>query len=397
MVNPYFCYSLAFATALLLYPLGWSGLYPPLTTSVVVFVALTILFHVFAGMLFSKKGCITRSSTPDSQQKNAVNITLVIYALWVAEFVYAGGVPLIQILLRRSYDYKTFGIPTLHVFVVTFSSFYTIFLFQQYLGNRSVRVLLLFIINLSAALLIYNRGMFLFNLSACLFLFLIYKRRITLRQVAIGTSGIIVTSYLFGVMGSLRVSNESKVPYSNEGFLSTGSATAAFRNSGVPGEFFWTYVYTTSPLANLQENISVNASGDIGFMSLAQWFNNEVLPDFISKRINHYAGSGKQKVKTIPGPFNATTVYSGSYSYAGWWGVVLMMGVILMIPVLYTRLVPPASPFFLSGLVIINTIFLFMIFDNTLRFTGLSFQVVYPILLHAGMNRMGWIRTFLLK
>ena len=102
-------------------------------------------------------------------------------------------------------------------------------------------------------------------------------------------------------------------------------------------------------------------------------------------------------MKTIPGPFNATTVYSGSYSYAGWWGVVLMMGVILMIPVLYTRLVPPASPFFLSGLVIINTIFLFMIFDNTLRFTGLSFQVVYPILLHAGMNRMGWIRTFLLK
>lgn len=108
-------------------------------------------------MLFSKKGFITRSSTPDSQQKNAVNITLVIYALWVAEFVYAGGVPLIQILLTRSYDYKTFGIPTLHVFVVTFSSFYTIFLFQQYLGNRSVRVLLLFIINLSAALLIYNR------------------------------------------------------------------------------------------------------------------------------------------------------------------------------------------------------------------------------------------------
>ena len=92
-----------------------------------------------------------------------------------------------------------------------------------------------------------------FNLSACLFLFLIYKRRITLRQVAIGTSGIIVICYLFG------------------------------------------------------------------------------------------------------------------------------------------------APFFLSGFVIINTIFLFMIFDNTLRFTGLSFQVVYPILLHAGMNRMGWIRTFLLK
>lgn len=397
MVNPYFCYSFAFAVALLLYPLGWSGLYPPLTTSLVVFVASTILLHVFAGMLFMKKGFIRRSSTPDSQQKNALNITLFLFALWVAEFVYAGGVPLIQILLRRPYDYKTFGIPTLHVFVVTFSSFYTIFLFQQYLGNRSVRMVLLFIINLSAALLIYNRGMFLFNLSACIFLFLIYKHRITFRQVAIGTIGIILISYLFGVMGSLRVSNESKVPYSNEGFLSTGSATKAFRNSGVPEEFFWTYVYTTSPLANLQENVNVNAPGDFGVMSLFQWFNNEVLPDFISKRVNHYTGAEKQKIKTIPGPFNATTVYSGSYSYAGWWGIVFMMGIILMIPVVYTRLVPPASPFFLSGLVIINTIFLFMIFDNTLRFTGLSFQVIYPMLLHAGMNRVGWIKTFLLK
>src|SRR5687768_14685292 len=179
MINPYFCYSVAFAVALTLYPLGWSGLYPSLTTSLVIFVALTILLHAFAGVLFLKKGFIRRSAPPDSQQKNALNITLFLYALWVAEFVYAGGVPLIQILLRKPYDYKTFGIPTLHVFVVTFSSFYTIFLFQQYLGNRSLRVLLLFIINLSAALLIYNRGMFLFNLSACIFLFLIYKRRIT--------------------------------------------------------------------------------------------------------------------------------------------------------------------------------------------------------------------------
>ena len=392
MVNPYFCYVVAFSLALALYPLGWSTLYPPLSLPVLIFIISTIVLHIVAGIIFRKYCAPAGHRNGVYTLRGPLVITILLYALWAAEFLHAGGVPLIEILQRNPFDYKTFGIPTLHVFIVTFSSFYTIFLFQQYMKSRSPGLLILFLINLSAAILIYNRGMFLFNVSACIFLFLIFMGTLRLRHVAIGIGGLVLMSYLFGVMGSLRVSNESRTTYTNDGFLQTGSATTAFRNSGVAEEFFWSYIYTTSPLANFQQNINSGQPEPLTGASFLHWFNNEVLPDFISKRVNGYLGIDRRKTHTIQGPFNATTIYSGSYTYAGWFGVALMAVVILLIPVIYLRILPPASSFFLPGLVIINTIFLFMVFDNTIRFTGLSFQVVYPIILHVGAGRVRWIR-----
>lgn len=395
MVNPYFCYSIAFAIALAMYPLGWSELYPPLSFSLLNFLILSVLLHILAGIAIFKRDWFRVDWTP-VENKGVWAVTAFLYLLWMAEFIYGGGIPIIQILLRKPYDYKTFGIPTLHVFIVTFSSFYTILLFQQYLKKRSARLLFLSSINLLPAILIYNRGMFLFNLAACIFLFILYREHIKFRHIAIAIAGGLLIAYLFGVMGSLRVSNESRIPYSNEGFLQTGKASTSFRESAIPEEFFWAYVYTTSPIANLQQNISLNNPEHLNLASIVHWFNNEVIPDFISKRINAAAGAEKEKIQTIPGPFNATTVYAGSFSYCGWWGILLMTFIILVVPLLYVYTVPPDSPFFLSGLAIINTMFLFMAFDNTLRFTGLSFQIVYPILLNIGMTRINWIKKVFL-
>lgn len=395
MVNPYFCYAIAFAIALVMYPLGWSDLYPPLSFSLLIFLILTILLHALAGLVIFKRNSFRVDLTP-AENKGVWAVSAFLYLLWIAEFIYGGGIPIIQILLRRPYDYKTFGIPTLHVFIVTFSSFYTIFLFQQYLKRRSARLLFLSAINLLPAIMIYNRGMFLFNLAACIFLYVTYRGHIKFRHIAAGITGGILIAYLFGVMGSIRVSNESREPYSNEGFLQTGKASTSFKESTIPEEFFWAYVYTTSPIANLQQNISLNNPEHCRLASVVHWFNNEVIPDFVSKRINAATGTEKEKIQTIPGPFNATTVYAGSFSYCGWWGLFLMAFVILLVPLLYVCVIYPDSPFFLSGLAIVNTMFLFMVFDNTIRFTGLSFQIVYPILLNIGMARINWIKKVFL-
>jgi hypothetical protein len=59
-----------------------------------------------------------------------------------------------------------------------------------------------------------------------------------------------------------------------------------------------------------------------------------------------------------------------------------MAVVILSIPLFFNKILPATSVFYLTGLSILNTMFLFMVFDNTIRFTGLSFQIVYPVLLH---------------
>jgi hypothetical protein len=169
--------------------------------------------------------------------------------------------------------------------------------------------------------------------------------------------------------------------------LKTGAASKRFLASGIPPEFFWAYIYTTSPLANLQHNINVNAPHRPTGSSAVQWFNNEILFDFISKRINGFTGQTRELQKTIPGPFNASTVYSGSYSYLGWVGLMLMAIFVLALPLVFIRILAESSPFFLTAFALLNTIFLFMIFENTIRFTGLGFQMVYPFLLNAGIRR----------
>jgi len=197
-------------------------------------------------------------------------------------------------------------------------------------------------------------------------------------------------------MGNQRVSNESRVAYTNDDFLTTGHATDAFRKSVVPHEFFWTYVYTTSPLANLQLNVSSDAHDREVSHPFLKWLNNEVVFDFISKRVNAMTGASKVPILIVPGPFNAVTVYSGSFRYLRWTGLALMAAVILILPLAYVKILRVRSPFFLSGLAILNTIFLFMVFDNTIRFTGLSFQMVYPVFLHACVSRYDWFKKIFL-
>lgn len=392
MVNPYFCYAFTFIVALVAYMFGWSDLYPSLTLPVSLFLITSIaVFSVF-GVITLRSNVIGFRKIEIRNHTYPLLITLFIYGLWTIEFIDAGGIPLLKILLKQPYNYRIFGVKSLHVFIVTFSSFYTIYLFHLYLSQKSVVILILYGINLISAILIYNRGMLFFNLSATTCLYLIYKGTVHWKQIIAGSIIVIVTLFFFGVLGSLRVSREAKKTYTNSDFLGTGRASESFRKSIVPSEFFWSYIYVSSPIANLQNNINTFPVKEYDASRVLEWINNEILFDFISKRINAYSNKDRESENTIPGPFNASTVYSRSFSYLRWGGLLLMSIVVLLIPLGLYKLLPSSSPFFLTGLAILNTVFLFMVFDNTLRFTGLSFQLVYPIVLTWGVSNISWVK-----
>lgn len=381
MINPYFCYAFSFIAAIVMYLLGWSDLYPELSWSLLAFLLITIGFHVYLGTRIPRPGNTFTSVAPFSET-GAVRVTLFAYALWACEFLYEGGIPLMKLLLGQPYNYRTFGIPSLHVFIVTFSSFYTVCLFHLYLTSRRRVILVLYLVNLFAAILIYNRGMFLFNLASSFFLLLMCVNRIPRFLWYALPVSVAVLLYLFGVLGSLRVSREARKPYTTELFMQTGRANRQFVTSHVPREYFWAYVYISSPLANLQHTINTKDAPDASVSKLAEMINNELLMDFISKRINARFHLEPEKESTIPGPFNVSTVYARSFSYWGWAGMFLMACAVAAIPWLYRRMLPATSPFFLSGFSILCTMFLFLAFDNTIRFTGFSFQLLYPFLLH---------------
>lgn len=381
MVNPYFCYSISFLFALLTYLLGWSDLYPPLSAALIGFLSITIGVHAWMGGKFALEKKVVFTALPEGGKYAPLFVTLFLYALWTLDFLYEGGIPLVKILLKQPYNYRLFGIPSLHVFIVTFSSFYTVYLFHLYLSSRRKSVLFFWAINLFAAILIYSRAMFFFNLAGCFLLFLLQARNIP-RYVLGGLPFVfLILFYFFGVLGTLRVAREAEKEYDSSLFLEIGKASTSFQRSPVPKEYFWTYVYVSSPLANLQKNIDSwrGVSPRIG--RLGEMINNEILMDFMSKRINAFLHLEREKEYTIPGPFNVSTVYSRSFSYLGWNGMAIMALVILLAPLGYMKVVSQNSPFFLTGFVILCTMFLFLAYDNTLRFTGLSFQLVYPVFL----------------
>jgi hypothetical protein len=254
--------------------------------------------------------------------------------------------------------------------------------------------LILYLVNLAVSILIYNRGMFLFNVSTSFFVFLFSQKKLPLRLTMTLPIALLVLFYFFGMLGTLRVSREAGSPYDNSFFLETGLATKDFVNSAVPKEYFWTYIYVSSPLANLQNNINTQPPPSYSTRNFLEMMNNEVVMDFISKRINQVMGISRKEENTIPGPFNASTVYSHCFSYLGWLGMSTMLVIVLFIPWLFFRMLPPASPFFHTALATLCTLYLFLAFDNTFRFTGLSFQLVYPLLFHWLMERQPFLRKF---
>lgn len=380
-MNPYINYIISFTTALIAYLVGWSDMYPPATAPLLTFLAVTFLVHGLLAYRWKRKVSVV---IPEPVILKPVQVTLFIYLLWCLDFLYEGGVPIIKILLGLPYNYRQFGFPSVHVFTVTFASFYTIYLFGLFLQHRKRIYFVLYFINLTAALLIYSRAMLLFNLFASFQVLLFYTGGISRRQWAGLTLGLVVLAFGFGWMGSKRVSFENGKSYDPELFLSIGEASLEFRNSPVPPEFFWSYVYLSSPLANFQQNLNTYPVPKARTGLWARMINNEMLPDFISKRINTLFSTGRSDEHTIPGkPFNVSTVYSRSYCYLGWTGLIVMGVFVACVPLLYARWLPDNSYAF-AGLAILNTMYFFLFYDNTIRFTGLSLQLAYPFLLPVG-------------
>lgn len=377
MINPYTLYCVGFSIALLLYALGWSDVYPKLTVSLATFIGCTLILHLALARYWSKAKQLTFYKT--SPSLNPIHVTIFLYVLWIADFIYEGGIPLIKILTNKPYDYKVFGVPSLHVFTVTFSSFYILYLFHAFLSERKRLIFLMFLINFASSILIYSRSMFFFTMAGCFFIFVFSLKEIPYRKLILLLPVGLVMFYFFGVVGTKRVSFESGKSYDSDLFLEVGKASENFRESSVPKEFFWPYIYISSPLANLQANILHNQVPPVTFSRVLGYINNEYLFESISKRINSIVGIEREKEITIKDPFNVSTIYSRSYSYMGWSGMIIMALFVLVLPLVYHKVLSPNNPYALTGIAILCTVYLFLVYDNTIRLMALGFQLVYPL------------------
>lgn len=360
MFNPNYIYTFIFFVVVAMYQLGWSDLYPKLTTPLLLFLIGTILVNFIFGFFVSRfdKLRIKIIETKESGGKSW-NVILILLVFWGID--------------------KFFGdIPTIHILLITFTSFYSIHVFSRYLREQTRSLFIGFLILFfTVSLLGTFRILIFFNLITYLLTYIYIRNPLkSLKGKLVVLGAIISILYIFGYLG-----NNLKGESYNDGelILTIGEASDEFRESIVPNEFFWTYLYASSPLANLELNVGSNNSIRPTSKDIFLWVNSEFMPDFISGKV--FASMNEKQISgmQINDALNVSTVYLRSYRYASWFGLSFMALFIAIFPIVYLSLIKNTK-FFIPGLVSLISIYMFLVFDNLFAFSAISFQLVYPLL-----------------
>lgn len=373
LVNPFFVYTLSFTIVLLVYSLGWSELYPHLSLPLLLFLICTFVISSVAGVFVQFLNRIEYKAVPWSNRAKTV-----LYLLWIGyflEFLYNGGIPLLIVLSGESHNYVQFGIPTFHVLQVTLNGFVSVYIFHQLISNFSKARLFYFALSITPAILIVNRAMFLMIMTSCLFVYILSLRKLSVKNIGYLTITVLLFLYLFGIMGNLRQTGGQTT--SSEYILMTSKASNEFKKSVIPKEYIWAYLYISSPLANLQSTIERAPETSQLWSS---FFNYALLPDFISKRTGSFLDIPNYDVPRIVPWLTVSTFYAKSYVFLGWLGIIFMFLFFMTTTFLYVFLLRKRSKYYVTGLAILSTLVLYNTFDNMYAFTGLNFQLIYPLI-----------------
>jgi len=374
LANPFFCYIMSFGLSLFIYSWGWSEIYPSLTVDVVLFLLSTFVISLLLGKKISYKV----NYREIRHNGNSIIIFIVIMCCYLIEFIYNKGVPL-YLILRGSgdVDYMEFGIPTFHVILHTFSSFFTVYLFHQYISVKNQKQFVMVVTMFIPNILIVNRGAIIMTLTACLIVYLFSIKKVILKKIITLSILLVVFFYGFGYLGNSRSFNGDSYA-----FLRLTNATDVFTESNIPKEFYWFYIYASSPFANFQNAVMTSVKHRYDVVTFFTW---ELLPDFISKRIVQadadFDGSNRLDYSINP-ILTVGSLYFEPYIRMGWAGPIVVFFVYALFVFLYITLLPIESKYFVTALSIMCVISFFNVFENMINFSGLSFQLVYPLLMN---------------
>jgi oligosaccharide repeat unit polymerase len=382
--NPYYLFAAVWTICVIFYSFGWARIYPVLSAGLLFFVAITVLVNVFFGMAFQK--FIANYSINTDKKFRIKNLVIINSVIWFAHFVYNRGIPIFKIFGGDDFDHlsETFGIPVVVVFSTAFTGFLCLLTFHHFLKFKKKEYLLYFIINFSFFVMIFSRGILMMSLLSLFSLWIMMQKgALTVRNIAVIVVSVLLLLYGFGLAGNSRTAAEVKDISASDNISKNGiileiaDPSPAFKNSIVPDEYMWSYLYFTSPLGNLQENID-RTKIDISFSSTLAYLVNEFTFDFVSKRIQDAFGIKKYEKDLIVPALSVPTVFGEAYVYLGYVGIVFYAIAMLVLPFFYF-LVIRKFPLWQLGMSVLCAIYFFSIFDNMFIFSGLSLQLFFPL------------------
>lgn len=364
IINPFFYYSLSFFVALSLYSLEWSDLYPKLSITLVFFLTVTMLVSLFIGFFYNK--IFRKKQMQGSQEysylnmnnRNVYMVSLIMFFLIFFEFAYNRGVPLIQTLRGYEYNYFDFGVPVLHVVILPYITLLGFTFFYRYMLFNKKIYLIPIVISYLFPILIINRSTVVMLVFGFIFMYLYFK--FSVKKIVYACLIAFSLLFAFGLAGDYRMKS---LGYDNEeGILLLGRANDNFEKSIIPKPFFWSYLYASSPLANLQVSQNTYIENED---SVKKFILNNIVIDAISKRISD---NGGQSVKLIDESLNVRTLYGDAMSQLKFIGCTFLFVYYVFFVMFFSLLV--SRKFLLVMQVLLSILSLLVLFTNLLYLSG---------------------------
>lgn len=363
IINPFFYYIVFFVLVFFLYDLKWSDIFIDKSLGLSVFIILTIILSVI--FIFIVNIFISKNNELNINEISKKNVKKIFYFLIfgaIIEYAYHGLIPIYYVAKGIYYDYTQFGVPVFHVFFLSYVTLLGVIYGYRFLIYRKNYYLLIYGFSIIFSISIINRGtlMFIIMASVISYCSINFKVKKLLKTTIIGFLVIL----LFGFLGNLRMASSGYTD--QDAILKIGQASNSFHNTHLPSELFWGYLYLTSPYANLEyevEQRKFNYSSNY-----KSFFNYEILPDFISKRID----VGNTSSNLIVDELNVSTMYAGAINKMGFLGATILFFWYAISSIITLKLVQ--AKYFKITLILLSTLSCFLVFDNVLRFSGFVFQ-----------------------
>jgi len=386
-INPFYLYSLAFGSVLLLYNLRWASIYPDLSAEVVLFLLITGLIAGLIGFLFSSNRTLKYQSVPEDRKLPW--IVGLIFVVLVLDIAYARTLPpLFQSIFQEAEDSKRFvenyGIPLVHAVLLCVDSLYCIYAYHLYLSSGKKRYLFWCAVLYIPLIIMFSRGTISVVFISSLFTYLWSLKKLSVPRLGFLVGVVLAVGFIFGWAGNLRTGNEDFLTY-------VAGATDEFKSSLVPKEYFGVFIYVTSPLANFQLNTDLNNvinTRDYGGSIALQ----TIVPSFLGKYLLRFADSRVPEPVLITSSLTTGTTFVIPYIFLGWLGPYLMFTYLMLFVAFFLRFLQPDNIFYVAGLGLVNSVVLLSIFDNMVAFTGTILPLLLTLVLGGLYNnfRLRW-------
>lgn len=370
LVNPFVIYTATFGAILAIYQLGWSDAYPDLSSDLLIFFAATFVWAAPLAWIIRPLLAAASSYTPGLLPRYT---GLLVVATFLGEIALAGGVPLLMVMGgAKFYDLEA-GATHLHAFVLW--SVYSAIRFADFMYSRRPHYLLEAVLPVIFYGLMVYRGPALICVLSWLFVFAIRcGNSFRIKHAAFGIAAAFAAVFANGLLGDVRSPGQERI----------GAPSQSFNDSRVPRTLFWTYLYATVGIANLQ--LSVDTLQD-NQGSAFEFIVADLVPDTISRRILTSGESFQSRDQLyswaqphVAKGINVSTIYGRAYGFFGWYGTIIMFAALSALIVTYLVVIQ-WTPYFVPCLALLNTLVVMCIFNNMMVSAAMIPLLVLPLLL----------------